>query len=370
MITSPGGYRVSAPVQSCPSDASKKMVTPYGLVSGTATASESQPLARNTSSKFDIGRNFSNKLWNASRFAISNLEGANEKQVSADDLAWEDRWILSRLAQTAQVVTEQLEGYKFSEPGGVLYRFFWNELCDWYLEILKGRFRSSEQGGTGRAVLAYVMDGVLRLLHPIMPFITEGIYQELQRVRPNREIAGLVELGASDDLITAKWPEGLEGMIDHQVEEEMTAVQMAVRLIRDVRQRYKVNPREGVVVSAKAGESICHVLSGQGHIISQLAQVTSFEADPATIKPDRAAVALEEEMEIYVHDVIDIEAERSRLTKQQEDVGSQIERVRQKLSNENFVNRAKPEIVQQQRDRLIQLEEQFSTIEKNVADLG
>ena len=145
----------------------------------------------NTSPKFDIGRNFCNKLWNASRFALMNLEGTEPDKFDKDKMTITDKWILSRLAQTITDVTKQLDEFKYSEPLAQLYRFFWNDFCDWYLEWIKPRFQDEYQKPIAQNVLAFVLDQILRLLHPFVPFITEGIFQKLNETVPIRKLKGL-----------------------------------------------------------------------------------------------------------------------------------------------------------------------------------
>src|SRR5262249_28809692 len=134
--------------------------------------------ARPASEKFETGRNFANKLWNAARFLLLNLDGYTPGAVRLAELPIEDRWILSRLATTAKAITDQLEGYHFSEAARTIYDFTWSEFCDWYVEMSKGRLRSGEPPGSSRAlvqrVLAGVLDAILRLVQPIMPFVAES----------------------------------------------------------------------------------------------------------------------------------------------------------------------------------------------------
>ncbi|MHC4724557.1 MAG: valine--tRNA ligase, partial [Planctomycetota bacterium] len=136
----------------------------------------------NTSPKFDIGRNFCNKLWNASRFAIMNLEGIDPARFDKTKMTLTDKWILSRLARTVAVVSNSLDAFKYSEPLSELYKFFWNDFCDWYLEWAKPRMQDEHQKPIAQNVLAYVLDVTLRLLHPFIPFITEGIFKKLNEI--------------------------------------------------------------------------------------------------------------------------------------------------------------------------------------------
>jgi len=323
----------------------------------------------NTSPKFDLGRNFCNKLWNASRFALGNLLDLPEKTVAASELMLEDRWILSRLMGTIQQVTSYLNEYKFSEPVNTLYRFFWNELCDWYLEFIKPRMRQENQKELAQRVLAYVMDATLRLFHPFLPFITEGIYQSLHAICPKRSLKGLANLPASDLLIQAPWPKPSLDLLDPDSEQQMELVQNTIRQIRDLRTQYKIPPSQPLKVSVKAEEDVSEILRRQDRLLCHMAQLSDLTANANCTKPDNAAVAVSDEMQIYVHDVIDLEAERTRLTQQKQDLQNYLEQTQNKLRNENFVTRAKPEVVQRERERLNQLLEQIQTVDKNLKDL-
>src|SRR5262249_51788475 len=131
------------------------------------------PTAKQASEKFELGRNFANKIWNAARFLLLNLEGYRPAAVRVEDSPIEDRWILSRRAATASSVTQGLEDYRFSEVARILYDFIWSEFCDWYVEMSKGRLRDTEQRPLAQQVLVGVLDAILRLIHPIMPFVAE-----------------------------------------------------------------------------------------------------------------------------------------------------------------------------------------------------
>jgi len=324
----------------------------------------------NTSPKFDIGRNFCNKLWNASRFAMGNLQDAAKEEFDTSMLELEDKWILSRLSYTASAVTEQLESFAFSEPINLLYRFFWNELCDWYLELIKPRMRDDNKKAAAQRVLAFVLDGSLRLLHPFMPFITEGIYQQLNKLCPQRNLGQLADMGGSQNLIRANWPDLPTELIDPDVQEQMTLVQTVIKSIREMRTRYQIPPRDKLEVSIDASDDQTKLLNNQEHLIRHLCNIKHFFAEKDRVKPDNAAVeVLSNEIEIYVHDIINIDSERDKLCQQKEKLAERIKRTQSKLSNENFVNRAKPEIVQRERKSLIMLKEKMATVQKNLDGL-
>jgi len=323
----------------------------------------------NTSPKFDIGRNFCNKLWNASRFALMNLEGTDPDKFDKDKMTITDRWILSRLAQTITEVTDQLNQFQYSEPLASLYKFLWNDFCDWYLEWVKPRMQDDEQRPVAQNVLAFVLDQTLRLFHPFVPFITEGIFQKLNEIAPVRNLPGLATAKESEALVAAKWPEKMDSLVDESAERQIGTIQSVVRAIRDVRSKYNKPPGEMLFVSAKLRPQDVEVLSQNAELICQLAGVKQFKAGTAVSKPANAAVAIADATEVYVHDVIDIKAERKRLKKQKEQAEKAKKGLEAKLANENFVAKAKPQVVAQARDRLAELAEQLKTVEKHLSEL-
>jgi valyl-tRNA synthetase len=323
----------------------------------------------NTSPKFDIGRNFCNKLWNASRFAMMNLDGIDPAKFDKDKLTIEDRWILSRLAETIAEVTESLEAFKFSEPMMSLYRFFWNDLCDWYLEWTKFRMQQDEQKPITQNVLAFALDQTLRLLHPFIPFITEGVFQRLNQVAPVRGLAGIADAKNSDALVVADWPERIDGLRNAAAEKEIAIVQAVIRTVRDIRNDRNIGPKELLVVSAKARQEDVDILSRNAKLIERLAGAKEFNAGIKTAKPANAAVGIAESTEVYVHNAIDVEAERQRLEKQKDKVEKARAAAEAKLNNENFLNKAKPEVVAQAKDKLAELSKQLQTIEKHLTEL-
>ena len=323
----------------------------------------------NTSPKFDIGRNFCNKLWNASRFAMMNLEGVDAEKFDDKLMTISDKWILSRLANTVGEVSELLDGFKFNEPLNAIYRFFWNDLCDWYLEWAKPRMQDDEQRQTAQNVLAFVLDQTVRLLHPFLPFITEGIFQKLNEIAPSRKLGDMIEAAGSDALITAQWPNGMDAFIDPDVEESITMIQTLTRSIREIRNQYNIPPSKKLAASADCPEGCDKMLTENSDLICVLANLESFDARPNAEKPANAAAAIVDEIQLFLHDVIDPEAERKRLEKQKQQIENGLKGVQAKLGNENFVTRAKPEVVAQAKDKLAEFTEQLQAIEKLIAEI-
>ena len=323
----------------------------------------------NSSPKFDLGRSFCNKLWNASRFAMLNLEGTDPTAFDAAKMDTTDKWILSRLAKTIAAVTNGLEAFKYKEPLDEIYRFFWNDFCDWYLEWTKPRMNDAEQKPIAQNVLAFVLDQVLRLLHPFVPFITEGIFQNLNDIAPNRGLKGVMELAAAESIMIALWPEPIDACIDLQTERQIETVQDVIRAIRDVRSQYNIPPSKPLVCSASGSESTCAMLNSNAVLIQKQAFVETLTVQAGLDKPDNAAAVILDDVQIYVHDAVDKEAERKRLEKQKEFIEKGIKPLEGKLNNENFTSRAKPEVVEQSRQKLKELQDQLAAVEKLLAEL-
>lgn len=322
----------------------------------------------NTSPKFDIGRNFCNKLWNASRFAMMNLEGIDADKFDKDKLTVVDKWILSRLAKTISETTGSLENYQFSEPLSQLYKFFWNDFCDWYLEWIKKRLQDEEQRPIVQNVLAFVLDQTLRLLHPFVPFITEGIFQKLKKIAPVRKLAGIADGTKADALVIAQWPRQIDALVYEQAEKEIDLVQTAVRTIRDIRSNQNIPPKELLQVSIKTLKENADILNKNVKLIEQSAGVKGLQAGISVVKPDNATVSITDVMAIYVHYALDIETERSKLNKQKEQVENWIKAAEAKLANENFVAKAKPAVVKQAKEKVAELTEQSNKSKSTCGD--
>ena len=324
----------------------------------------------NSSPKFDLGRSFCNKLWNASRFAMMNLDGTDPAAFDISKMDITDKWILSRLAKTIAAVTKSLDEFKYKEPLDEIYRFFWNDFCDWYLEWTKPRIYDGDQKPIAQNVLAFVLDQVLRLLHPFVPFITEGIFQNLNDIAPARGLKGIMELTATESVMIAPWPESIDGCVDEQTERQIETVQNVIRAIRDVRSQYNIPPSKPLVCSASASDAVCQMLTGNAALIQKQAFVELLTIQTDLEKPDNAAAIVVGDIQIYVHDAVDKEAERIRLEKQKEFIEKGLKPLEGKLNNENFTSRAKPEVVEQSQAKLKELQDQLAAVEKLLAELG
>jgi valyl-tRNA synthetase len=219
-------------------------------------------------------------------------------------------------------------------------------------------------------VLAFVLDQTLRMLHPFLPFITEGIFQSLNQLAPSRGLTGLAECAESSALAVAMWPARLPGLIHAEVEARINTIQETTRAIREIRNACNIPPGKKLVASARAPQDVSDLLNAHASLVQDLANLEGFHAEPDLVKPANAAVAVAGAIEVYVHDAVDPGAERDKLVKQKEQLETFLKGVQAKLANENFVSRAKPEVVEQSRAKEVELKEQLAAVEKHLAELG
>jgi len=318
----------------------------------------------NTSPKFDIGRNFCNKLWNASRFALMNLSGAPAWGRVHPGEEITDRWILSRVATTVRDVTGSLSAYRFNEAVNALYRTMWNDFCDWYLEIAKVRMAAGEEAP--KAVLAHILDALLRLLHPIVPFVTEAVWAQLNAVAP---IRGPGDLPAEEILAAAAWPRAQSEWIDPDAEAQVGAVRELISGIREARSRHNVPAADTVPVTVVAAGDEAGLIERTAGIIRGLAGVSELAVDASARPSGTDATVVDGNIQALVHDVIDIEAERSRLTKRLETLQRGIKGAAGKLANAGFTANAPAEVVERERQRLEEMRAEEAAVKESLKAL-
>jgi valyl-tRNA synthetase len=314
--------------------------------------------------RVEANRNFANKLWNVARFVLANINpddiardaDGSPAAPGRDQMALADRWIVSRLHALEADVTRLLESYLLGEAGRQMYDFLWGDLADWYIEAAKPRLQGSD-APVVRQTLAYTLERALRLLHPIMPFITETIWQRLPH--------------GGEALIVAPWPTG--GATDEEAERAFTLLIDIVRAVRNARSEAGVEPARWIAASIAAGPHADALAShSQREILSRLARIAD---DQLTIAPsvdaDAQATALVvADATVYLTGMVDVAAERARLARELDEASGHVERTRAQLTNENFVARAKPEVVQGARDRLAAAEERVARLRERLAVLG
>ncbi len=325
------------------------------------------PLAKIISKRFDSGRAFCTKLWNAARFSLMNLGEHRFSPVDFDSLLTEDRWILSRLSRAIGKVTVQLEAYNPSAAIGAARDFFWSELCDWYLEIIKPRLKNNSADQTARTVLALAMDRVLRLFHPFVPFITEALWEHLNSLCPIRGLEQ--EEKISPFLISAAWPETIKKWEDKSLEEEFQLAQDVVRAVRDLRSRYQISPHKELTALIKAKPTKSEVLVRLSPVICHLGHLSSLKTSHDIERSPTAAIQVLGDMELYLPSLIDPAKEAERLRKQLEKLIKDLARAEANLSNGQFLERAPSHVVKAEKKNHQDLLEQIKVIKNNLTTL-
>ncbi|MGH7194529.1 MAG: class I tRNA ligase family protein, partial [Candidatus Saccharimonadales bacterium] len=322
------------------------------------------------SERFELARNFCNKLWNAARFAMLNLEGYTPAAVRDDELAVEDRWVLSRLATVTGQATEALESYRFADAMRSLYEFAWDEFCSFYVEMVKGRLQDEARRDVAQRVLVHTLDTLLRLLHPAMPFVTEEIWQLLAHCAPER---GLPKpMGAAASAMIACWPQADLQRHDAEIEARFAHFQEVLRGLREVRSRQNISPKTPIRFAARCDRATADLLRPMERYFASLAgaQATAWGRDAAA--PATNAHLSLKCVELYVDlaGLIDVDAEWARLDKERGRIQGAITAKENKLANANFVERAPAEVVAKERASLGDLQAQLVSIEAALAALA
>ena len=322
------------------------------------------PMAKIISERFELGRAFCTKLWNASRFALMNLGEHAWTPLALETLGEEDRWILSRLSRVAEAVTDELRAFNPSAALGAAREFFWGDLCDWYLEIVKPRFKDEAPAPAARTVLAFALDQVLRLFHPFVPFITEALWELLGAQCP---VCGLDRpLAGSALLINAPWPAARVERRDSDLESEFALAKAVVRSLREVRAQHNLPPSRKLEASIKADGRSAEILGRMRHFVSHLGGLSALEIGPNVARPETAVAQVVEDMELYVQGVIDPEKERERLLARRKKLVEDAQKAEAKLGNEGFVGRAPADVVDKERQKLKDLMAQVEMIDANL----
>jgi len=328
------------------------------------------------SERFEAGRNFSNKLWNATRFVLMNLEGHAAGAFAADAAAraalpLEDRWLMSRLASVTTEATRAIDEYRFAEAARVLYAFAWDEFCSAYLELCKARLADAAARPQAQAMLLLGLDTILRLLHPIMPFVTEEIWQHLGEVTGSRRMPW--DSGPlPTSIMVAAWPAPPPAWIDDRTERQFGTFLAVVGAIREIRSRQNVPPRTQVKASIRCPAEVAALL---GPMLPSVA--TMAGAEITGVGPEaKAAVGAATvsaggcDVSVDLAGLIDVGAEIARLTKENEKTAGFIKAKQAKLADEKFAGKAPPQVVQKEREQLAELEAKLAKGMETLAALN
>nr|MBO2494691.1 valine--tRNA ligase [Clostridia bacterium] len=293
--------------------------------------------------RVEASRNFCNKLWNAARFILMNMQSSGIDKPRKVKLELPDRWIISRCNRLIREVTDNLEKFELGIAVQKLYDFIWDEFCDWYIELAKpGLYgQDVELKESKLYTLTYVLSNVLKLLHPFMPFITEEIWQHL----PNREC---------DSIMVSSWPKVREKELDAQAEEQMAAVMDAIRSIRNIRAEMEVPPSRRAKVILVVNHDWMDIFENSKAYFEKLAWASEvvLQRDKEGI-PSNAVSAVTDKAQIFMplEDLVDFEKEMERLLKEKANLEKELARVENKLSNRNFVEKAPPAVVEEERKK-------------------
>jgi len=314
--------------------------------------------------RLEVARNFMNKVWNASRFVLMNLDF----ELTADDLnpdKWNDleladRWILHRLNETVKRFNEQLEKFGFNDAARTLWDFIWSQFCDWYIEIIKIRMYDGpvEHKRQALAVAVYVLRTTMKLFHPYAPFISEEIWQQ-------------VKLAGESDLIVADFPQYAERFVSHAVD-KMEFVQQVITAVRTIRSEMNVPPSKAISIIARpVNAAQSGRLEQMADYLKKLANVGELTLDATATKPKGSATAVVEEMELFIplEGLIDMDKEVERLEKEIASKAGFISGLKKKLNNGNFASRAPAKVVENERQKLSRAEESLAKLQKSLKSL-
>ena len=327
------------------------------LANGSAPGQD----VRYSTDKMDAAWNFINKIWNASRYALMNVGDLTVDQVDiTGEKTLADKWILTRLNQTIGKVTELFEKFEFGEAGRLLYRFIWDDFCDWYIEMSKETLAGDDEAAklTTRSILVYVLDNTLRLLHPIMPFVTEEIWQSVPHV--------------GESLVVATYPTVHPEQMDEQAAEEMEFLMDFIRSVRTVRNEMNTPLSKPINIIAKVSDAAHYaILKENESYIARFSNPEEFVYGEDVEAPSDAVTSVITGAEIYLPlaGLINIEDEIARLEKEAEKLQQEVDRVEKKLSNEKFVAKAPEAVVEAERAKGADYQAQREAVLERIATL-
>ncbi|MGA2257904.1 MAG: class I tRNA ligase family protein, partial [Thermoguttaceae bacterium] len=314
------------------------------------------------SERFELARNFCNKLWNASRFALMNLEGYTPGAVADADLLLEDRWILSRLTTVTQETTSALAEYRYADAAKSLYGFAWDEFCSFYVEMVKARLSDPAARPAAQRVLAHTIDTLLRLLHPMIPFVTEEVWQLLAEAAPQRGIEKIAN--AAESIMIAPWPQADVARQNAEIEARFARFQEVLRAVRDIRGRQKVPQGKQIDFAVRCDAATAELLKPMEPYFISMTAARPTGWGPEVAAPRLSANVALAGMEVFVDlaDLIDVGAEVARNEQEKVRLEGLITAKRKKLENANFVQRAPTAVVQAERAALKDLEDQLAAV--------
>jgi valyl-tRNA synthetase len=319
---------------------------------------------------FEIGRNFTNKVWNVYRFLASYLEPAviepaNENAIkkffSEQRFELVDRWMLSRFSRGIERLTAALENFHFQEAVDTAYTLFWRDYCDWYLELIKPRLNGDDPAAkqVAATTATFLLKGLLKLLHPFVPFITEAIWQEIGR-------------SESESIMISSWPQPMPAFVDDAAERDFALLQELISAIRNIRGEMNVPVGKTAEVLVSGNGQHAEIISGNSAYFKHLARVSSIQCHPDLRRPKLAASAVVKNLELFVPlaGLIDVKVERGRLEKERVRLEKLLESLNTRLHSHEFLAKAPEEVVTRERQKKSELEVSLEKVVSNLARLA
>jgi len=341
-----------------------EVVEEFGADAMRYTMVNITPLGQNlllSMDKFNIGARFANKIWNASRYLLMNIEGVPLHEVAEDELDTADRWIVSLYQETVKKMNRYLGEYKLNEVSSLIYEFFWHEFCDWYIEMSKVKLYSDDMSKKSHAasMLVHLLEGCMRLLHPLMPFITEEIWQRIP-VEKNRKSIMISEYPEYQNV---QYPESIS---------KIDLLKEIVYTVRNIRGEMNVPPElKAKVLIKELGKEVRAVVEENREILLFLAKLETIQCEKGIEKPEGSASAVGSGYEVYLplKDLIDFEREKKRLEKERGKLEIEIKKCRSKLENREFIEKAPAEIIDKEKERLEHYEANSALIASQLKSL-
>ena len=312
-----------------------------------------------SSNRLEVGRNFMNKLWNASRFVLMNLKDGQTLDINfeKEKLDLPEQWILSKMQKSVQAYNRQLERFHFNEAAKVLYDFTWNDFCDWYIEITKIHFREkdSQKGDVVRGAIVHVLKTILALLHPYAPFITEELWSQF---KTEKDL----------ELIVSPWPDYHPELVDSKAEKTMGFLQDIIIAVRTIRSQMNVPPSKKADMVVRMHGDSKFVLEKYGDVIKSLCGVREISVGEFLDKPPHSAVVVIRDMEIFLplEGLIDVVLEQERLEKREADLKVYISNIQKKLSKRDFLSRAPKKVIEREEKKLIEMNNELKMLTINL----
>ena len=309
-----------------------------------------------SSKGLEVGRNFVNKLWNASRFILMNIDDDMSDDFSENNLKLPELWILHRLQFAIDRINKYLNNFNFNEAAKVIYEFTWNDYCDWYIEISKTRFKKDNESYTNtvKSVSKYVLKNIIILLHPYSPFVTEEIWSKLKKHNDS-------------DLIVKDWPKIENKWINKSLEDEMEILKSLISSIRTIRSQMNVPPNKLCKMIVQCNSEQKSILNSHSLIIKSLAKIETIEMTEDSKKPSQSATAIVDNMEIFIplKGIIDFDIEKKRLQKRIKELKNHLIGANSKLKNKEFLKRAPKNIVDREKEKKEDMVLELEKITKN-----